>query len=87
MKTPKLPNVTKGCNCEFFKGRGRIHNKGILKILKEDIAWKYIFQFRNGRNITGIFQLSLLSSLMVIISRSCIQKGGTLIYMGKMAGV
>ena len=40
-----------------------------------------LFRFRNGRNITGIFLISLISTLMMIVSRSYKQKKGTFIFL------
>ena len=44
------------------------------------------FSIRNRRNITGIFQISLLSVLMMIISRSYRQKRAILSFWGKGQG-
>ena len=74
-------------NYEFFRGHGFSPQKGYPKILKERIQLGIIFfRLRNKRTTTGIFLISLLSGLMMIISRSYRQKKGIFVLLKQGQG-
>lgn len=54
---------------------------------QEDMVWNNIFRCSNGRNSTRILLISLLSSIMMIMSRSFMLKRGTFILLKERAGV
>ena len=68
-------------NCEGH--RGLVHKTWHTKSFPMRVLLGVIFFRFNGRNVTGIFRISLLSSLMMIISISYKQKGALFTFLRK----
>ena len=70
----------------MFYGRDLIRKRATLNIFN-DISQKNIFKFRSGKNITGLFMISLLSSSVMIIDRFYKQKKQFIIFEKKGRGL